>query len=295
MYLLTNEQLILIIDKIDQAASSHNQWYKKLLRVFISNVAPDPADLKPEAHKFCDFGKWYESYSDKKFIKENSAFISLDKTHCNVHLKAKKLLHYITNKSPIPIDKWDQFDLEVDKMRAEFKLLRNEISERIQNQDPLTGAKTRASMLTTLQEHYALFQRGKQNCALVMMDLDHFKRINDTYGHSSGDKVLITVVDCVKKTLRPYDSIYRYGGEEFLIFMPDTNLEQAQVVAERLRVGIAEQRIPFEQHKTEVQVTASFGVTVFTELRTVEEAIDLADAAIYKAKAAGRNKVIAEV
>lgn len=297
MHLLTNEQLILIIDKIDQAIYNHHQWYKKILRIFISRLEPNPIDLKPEAHTRCDFGKWYESEScsDKTFIKENAAFISLGETHYNVHLKARKLLQCIADKQPIPIEKWDQFDLYVAKMRTEFKLLRDEISERIKNQDPLTGAKNRASMLPTFHEHYALFERDKQDCALAMLDLDHFKHINDTYGHSSGDKVLSTVVECVKKLLRPYDSIYRYGGEEFLLFMPDTNLEQAEVVAERLRVSIAELRIPIERFQTEVQVTASFGVTVFTESRTVEESIDLADEAMYKAKAAGRNRVIAEV
>lgn len=295
MHLLTNEQLILIIDKIDQAIDNHEQWYKKLLRIFISRLEPNSIDLKPEAHTLCDFGRWYESYSSKTFIKENAAFISLGETHYNVHLKARKLLQCIADKLPIPIEKWDQFDLYVAKMRTEFKLLRDEFSERIQNQDPLTSAKNRATMLPTLHEHYALFERDKQDCALAMLDLDHFKHINDTYGHSSGDKVLVAVVGQIKKLLRPYDSIYRYGGEEFLIFMPDTNLEQAQVVAERLRVGIAELRIPFERFQTKVQVTASFGVTAFTEYRTVEESIDLADEAIYKAKAAGRNKVIVEV
>ncbi|MFT7406354.1 MAG: diguanylate cyclase [Zhongshania sp.] len=122
---------------------------------------------------------------------------------------------------------------------------------------------------------------------IAMVDLDHFKRINDHYGHAEGDVVLVSTVKKLKSHLRPYDRIYRYGGEEFIICMPSTTLDQSSEVIERMRVVITAQH--FDVGKA--HVTATFGVSVLRASRTVEESIHCADKAMYRAKAAGSNRV----
>ena len=176
-------------------------------------------------------------------------------------------------------------------MRLEIWAARHEFAETLKNRDSLTEAQTRTGLLTDLRKQHSLVLRGKQTYALAMLDFDHFKRINDSYGHAAGDTVLASTVQCVKSHLRPYDRIYRYGGEEFLICMPSTTLEQAGEMMERLRLAISEQHFEFG----DIQVTASFGVTVLRESQTVEESINGADKAMYKAKNTGRNCVVLDV
>tara|TARA_R110001592_G_scaffold6774_3_gene36680 strand:- start:7842 stop:8717 length:876 start_codon:yes stop_codon:yes gene_type:complete len=283
---LSNQQVQKVILELDQALSSHEQWYKNLQRVLISHTAPEPSDLKNDAHLHCDFGQWYTS-PHVQFLQENPLFISLGKAHEKMHRRARHLIQRISDGLPILVRDWDPFDDSIVKMRVKIQALREEFAAVVQNRDPLTEAKTRARLLTELCEQQALVQRGKQLCVIAMVDLDHFKRINDEYGHAAGDIVLVSTVKQLKSHLRPYDRIYRYGGEEFIICMPSTSVEQSREVIERMRVAIAAQHFDFGK----AHVTASFGVSVLRASRTVEESIHCADKAMYRAKAAGRNRV----
>jgi diguanylate cyclase (GGDEF)-like protein len=287
----TNQQLQTVISQIDQAIYNHDQWYKNLLRVLVSHLPPDEADMMPDAHLRCRFGQWYDS-PQSTFIQNDPAFLTLGEAHENMHSSARTLLQRATDGKPIPISDWDMFDNKLEKMRLEFHALRHEFASIAQNRDSLTEAQNRASMLPGMRDQQALVQRGRQTCALVMFDLDHFKRVNDEYGHAAGDKVLVSTVRCLKAILRPYDRIYRYGGEEFIVCMPSTSLEQAHVVAERMRTAIEAERIQYDDSSEPLQVRASFGVTVLTKTRTVEESIDSVDKAMYKAKVSGRNRVV---
>jgi len=125
-----------------------------------------------------------------------------------------------------------------------------------------------------------------------MIDLDHFKRVNDDHGHVAGDTVLVSIVQCLKTMLRPYDRIYRYGGEEFLLSMPGTTPEQATQVAERMRATVSTLKVRLNSSDRELHVTASFGIAPLLSNRTVEESIDHADKAMYSAKTAGRDRVV---
>jgi diguanylate cyclase (GGDEF)-like protein len=127
-----------------------------------------------------------------------------------------------------------------------------------------------------------------------MLDLDHFKQVNDEHGHLAGDKVLISTVQCLQAILRPYDRIYRYGGEEFLLCMPGTTPEEAREVAERMCHAVAAQRIQPDGTDHILRVTASLGVTMLDPSRSVEDSIESADRAMYEAKKLGRNRVVTE-
>jgi diguanylate cyclase (GGDEF)-like protein len=121
------------------------------------------------------------------------------------------------------------------------------------------------------------------------MDLDHFKKINDTYGHQAGDVVLQEATACVASILRPYDILARYGGEEFIIFVAEINRESVIQLTERIRCLIAETKIQIND--TTLSVTSSFGVAPAAPVNDLDSAISLADSALYQAKQEGRNKV----
>ena len=125
----------------------------------------------------------------------------------------------------------------------------------------------------------------------MMIDLDHFKEINDRHGHAAGDVVLSLTAQCLQARVRPYDRVYRYGGEEFLVSMPQVTVDAAVDAAERLRAAVAAQQIHAAAGGAALQVTASFGVAALEAAAPVEASIDRADKALYQAKSAGRNRV----
>ena len=152
--------------------------------------------------------------------------------------------------------------------------------------DELTGLLNRREFNQRLEHELNRKDRYANQCALVMLDVDHFKSINDHYGHPTGDQVLVTVSKLIASQVREVDSIARWGGEEFLILLPETDAEQATRVAEKLRIALQAQKL--------VQVggvTASFGVTEYRQGDDTDALIKRADAALYEAKSAGRNCV----
>ncbi|CCD10686.1 MULTISPECIES: GGDEF domain-containing protein [Legionella] len=160
----------------------------------------------------------------------------------------------------------------------------------IHSRDALTGALSRVTMLSTLREQQEIIKRQGQSCCLVMVDLDYFKEINDRHGHQMGDRVLATAVRLFIENLRAYDKVFRYGGEEFLLCLPFTDLDMGFAMSERLRKVL--EAITIDDGKEHlIQVTASFGLALLEPNKPIEESIEHADKALYLAKSEGRNRV----
>jgi len=156
--------------------------------------------------------------------------------------------------------------------------------------DPLTQANNRRALMETLELELRRSHRYRHPFAFLFLDIDHFKEINDRYGHAFGDKVLQRIVEIAKGQVRPPDIVGRYGGEEFAIGLVECSLEGALRIAERIRLRIAEASMVWEQNVA--SVTVSIGVAMLTpDVDQVESLIDRADRALYEAKAKGRNRV----
>jgi diguanylate cyclase len=289
MLQLTTDELQKATAQLDQAIYNHEQWYKNLQRVLIARLPPDAADLEGDAHHRCRFGQWYDGQG-ADLLGGHEAFAALGEAHKQMHDGASRLLQRSADDLPISVSDLDQFNNLLDRLRLELQSLRGELVEMAQNRDPLTGVRNRTSLLVELREQQALVNRGAQQCAVIMVDLDHFKEINDRDGHAVGDAVLAATARCLHTHLRAYDRIYRYGGEEFLVSMPQVALATAVEAAERLREAVAAQEIDTSGSPA-VKITASLGVAALEAGLPVEEAIDRADKALYRAKAAGRNRV----
>lgn len=170
------------------------------------------------------------------------------------------------------------------------KLMEEELLE-LATKDSLTGFLNRRYFLVRLQEEFARVQRNPQLAASVLMlDLDHFKRVNDTYGHACGDALLRHFAEIVRSQLRKVDLVGRMGGEEFAIVLPDTDLIKAGTFAERLRLHVAE--TPLQRDQQSIRMTVSIGIALMDSGATgPESSLTLADRALYTAKQAGRNRV----
>lgn len=158
--------------------------------------------------------------------------------------------------------------------------------------DALTGLWNRAAILDTVQRETARHQRTASPLGIIMADVDHFKKINDTHGHLTGDIILREVAQRMVGSVRNYDFVGRYGGEEFLIVLPHCGLDDLVAGAERIRLSIAEN--PVKSETGNLSISASFGVLSAqpgAEFTGYESFLQLADAALYRAKANGRNRV----
>jgi two-component system cell cycle response regulator len=165
----------------------------------------------------------------------------------------------------------------------------HEIVFRMAITDGLTNVANRKQLDTVLAEELPRAQRQGRLLSLLMIDIDHFKSINDTYGHPTGDSVLRGVASMLSKRLRSTDKLARYGGEEFCLVLPETSLSSAVRIAEELRDMVAQQT--FAAEGREIRVTVSIGVAAATPVMTVEQLYKAADDMLYKAKNSGRNRV----
>jgi diguanylate cyclase (GGDEF)-like protein len=158
-------------------------------------------------------------------------------------------------------------------------------------QDAMTGLYNRRFIEAYVETLQASVIRKGVHLAVLMFDVDHFKKVNDTYGHDAGDKVLVAVAGVLKETLRKSDILVRYGGEEFLAFLMDTTGEGGVIAAEKLRAAVEARKIPLPG--TTLQKTISIGVADFpADSSDFWEAVKYADAALYTAKERGRNRVV---
>ena len=174
--------------------------------------------------------------------------------------------------------------------KAKFELLQAQESLRFHAEhDSLTGVLNRRAIRDVLRRELARCRRESQTLGVIVADVDHFKKINDHYGHGAGDAALVAVVQRITATLRPYDVIGRYGGEEFLIIAPGCDLELAQKLAERVRVAVCNE--PIDLGNETATISASLGATLGTATSDPEFLVEVADAAMYQAKRNGRNRV----
>jgi diguanylate cyclase (GGDEF)-like protein len=184
------------------------------------------------------------------------------------------------------------------KVQLKVKLLQDDLKERNQrlegllDTDHLTQLANRRHLMRTLNQEFQRSQRSAHAVSLIMIDIDHFKAINDTYGHQQGDLVLKIVAETFRDQVREYDLASRFGGEEFALVLPDTGPAKALQVAERIREAI--QALRFSGSLEPLRMTISLGVATFPNkaIRDIEDLIRVADDALYSAKHQGRNRVV---
>ncbi len=157
--------------------------------------------------------------------------------------------------------------------------------------DVLTGLNNRNSLTKDLQHSLGLSKRYNTPFSLLMIDIDFFKKINDTHGHAAGDLALVAVAKSIKDSIRDSDVAFRYGGEEFVIILNNTGEPGTSLLAERIRQNIEDLVISTDD--TELKLTTSVGSAILSESESCEELLKRADAALYQAKNSGRNRVVA--
>ena len=287
----TTEKIKLIIQVLEQAVSEHHGWLNDWHRSLIFGQTLAKICFSKDSYRRCGFGQWYYSQSSP-ILSDHSVFILIGQIHRDLHNKAFVLADKIKHYGTISIKDYDLFIAKEQDFSKKIFDLRDELREILFEIDSLTDIFNRQAFFRILSYEYERASRTGQPCCICMVDLDHFKTINDTYGHLVGDRVLRAVANYLIGKLRPYDSICRYGGEEFLICLPNTKLDKAKKIVNRLRIGLFSLPIDLDNDK-QVNIKASFGITKIATNIAIDDNITRADDALYVAKDSGRNQAVA--
>lgn len=273
----TNYIVPIIGEMIDKFVSDH------LVYIFINNELVWPSSCKDE--------KIFELI---KCLNNKSEYILTPDKKIGLFpmISENKLLGCIVTKSTDNIlsEKEIEYLEQLSSQSATTLNRANVYAEILKHAtlDALTGFYNRRQLEERIKQEASSARRQHRSLCAIMTDIDYFKKVNDTYGHSAGDLVLKTVSREIKNQLRDYDVAGRYGGEEFVILLPFTKIEEAKMVAERLRNAVESKKIELAG-KQHINVTISLGVS---EYKGEKDFIENADKALYKAKESGRNKVI---
>ncbi|MBI5164625.1 MAG: diguanylate cyclase [Magnetospirillum sp.] len=259
---------------LDRAAIEHLSW---LTRIHCALMFPDPvpaAPPQPPTIPACE-----------------PVLGPAQAAHRAMAAQATAMMEAAAADRRVDAGRYRAFMAAVDAYSREARKAETLCRRVVMETDPLTGIHNRQGMMRELRREWTRTMRTGRPCALALADLDHFKRVNDTHGHTVGDFVLCAAARFFQRRLRPYDLVYRYGGEEFLFCLPDTTVATAAQVLDRLRGLMA--RVPVVlPDGARLAVTVSIGVAEMAAGRSVQETIDAADAALYAAKTAGRDRVV---
>lgn len=286
---LEREQVERLTEEIEVIIAAHLAWFRRLNKALVFGDALSLDETAPEAYRHSAFGKWYYR-AEPHPLAEYGEFQALAPIQQAMHSAASQVLNDCRQGCRPMREEYDRcIDLSL-KLNTQLRHLQLEVIGELLATDTLTGAFTRRGMIGKLQGEQERALRIQRPCSICLLDFDRFKRVNDELGHPAGDAVLRQGIRYVISALRKYDSIFRFGGEEFLICLPGTPLTDAQQVIERIRAGLELLPIALPSGET-YHATASFGLAEMHLRRPVEDSIDAADQALYQAKEAGRNRV----
>lgn len=286
-----NAEVASFIGELDAAVETHMSWARRVLRCAVLHTSPGRDVLAENAHELCRFGRWFVS-NEARFIEiDAKKSQKIETVHKLMHDAIRSICTNILTRQPgrkTDLDAFESTQSELIALLSDFKTL---MLSRVTRIDPLTGLPLRYTIEDDFNRIRKICKRNKTLPYLAMIDIDHFKRINDKYGHPIGDLALRYLADTVKSTLRPDDILYRYGGEEFLLLMQCQNEAEANIAALRIINSIRGQPIPIPDG-TPLTMTITLGITLVGTDDTLDSVIKRADHALYEGKGAGRNRFI---
>lgn len=279
------------IAELDVAVEAHMNWTRRILRCVALHTSPGEDVLAPLAHTLCRFGHWITlSRSQFEALDPHSTH-RIEVIHQAMHDAMRTICSDVLAGKPVQstdLEAFEQTQSEMIGLLARFKTL---ILSSAVRHDPLTGLPLRYG----IERDFILCQKDSQRnhnlLYAAMIDIDHFKRINDNYGHPVGDIVLRHLAGTMKTCLRGNEPLYRFGGEEFLWFMHCKSAEEAGLSADRLLTAIRTTPIPITD-ALPIRLTVTIGLALVGDQEELSSVIKRADAALYEGKHSGRDRYV---
>jgi diguanylate cyclase (GGDEF)-like protein len=280
-----------LLRELDLALQEHFIWLKTWHRALLCGPAEGVVSLSSEASDLGRFGTWFLRNQHSGLVNQ-PAVRSIARLHEDLRERARALAARAVDGGDLPAADYDAFMEAASAFVLQVRRLERAFTAVFSDVDPLTGVLNRQAMRRELERERARAVRTGRQCTLAIADLDHFKAVNDRHGHAAGDRVLTAAAELFAGGLRAYDSVYRYGGEEFLFCLPEAPIETARQILERILDALSARPIPLADG-TQLAVTCSFGIAEMTPDAGIEETIARADQALYAAKKRGRARVCA--
>jgi len=267
------------------------EWTRRVLRCAVLHAAPGDDALAPLAHTLCRFGRWF--VLNKVHFEKLDALNTrtLETVHQSMHDAVRSICTDLLAGRPGQIshlEAFEQTQTELIKLLAGFKtqFLANTVRH-----DQLTGLPMRYGIETDFIQVQKNCRRNKTLFYIGMIDVDHFKQVNDRYGHPVGDIVLRHLADTLKRITRPNEPLYRFGGEEFLFLMQCQDLEGAAAAAQRFINAVRSAPVPIPQAEP-LALTVTLGLACVGNDELMASAVARADRALYEGKKAGRDRFV---
>lgn len=279
------------LEQLQQAAHNHAEWQENLLRAIVGGIPRDLTDLVEGTRASCRFDRWFYERAPAQLWGQ-PAFVAIGAEHERLHRIAEQLLLEMASDAPVVVEDFVGLLAGRARLRIKLESLKLELRSAWRNWDEQTGAYARAGMLPELRAWGELAKQRVQPCCIALMELDPAKEIDDSHRQPGGDDVLAAAIRILTQCLRPYDKVFHYGGDAFLICMPGTDLEIGQTVIKHVRDALAARSPLAGPDGIALPLTASFGLALLDPDVTVEASIERADQALLLAKTAGRNRAI---
>ncbi|MBU2641505.1 MAG: diguanylate cyclase [Gammaproteobacteria bacterium] len=280
------------IIELDAAVEAHLGWTRRVMRCAVLRASPGDDVLASEAHMLCRFGHWIASQRSH-FEKLNARKTQqLEAVHQTMHDAIRALCVNILAGQPgasADLETFEQSQSELIGLMAWFKT--QFLAEAMCN-DPLTGLPLRFGIEDEFMQAQKVVRREGTQLYLAMIDVDHFKNINDQYGHAVGDRALQHLTRSLSSALRPNEPLFRFGGEEFLLMMQCPSPEAATIAAKRIVEQVRNTPLPLDSSAEPIRMTITLGLTQAQNGEFIDEVIDRADQALYAGKRGGRDRYV---
>ena len=273
----------LLSQTIDDTITWMGMWSRLALTTTPDRGASTESLTAPES-----FALWRREAA--KALQDQPTLERLGVLHDQMHRAARLVMLKTPEGHTVSPQDYDSVASKYQELVTGLRRVERALAAAESGLDILTGLRSRLGMQDDLTREFSRFQRSGKPFCLVLMDIDHFKKVNDTYGHESGDRVLSSVANHISRSLRPFDDAWRWGGEEFLLCLKETNLTGGCLALERVREGLEKTPIKLANGQV-IRVTASFGLVAVHKDATIDTMLIDADKALYRAKEGGRNRI----
>lgn len=283
------------IAELDAAVEAHMDWTRRILRCVILRSPPGEDMLDLEAHTLCHFGAWFRTHRELFELMDAPSAARVGTVHQAMHDAIRSICSDVVDGrtgEEADLAAFEASQSELIGLLARFKTLILSTAHRL---DPLTRLPLRYGIESDFVLYQKETRRNRSLLYLVMIDVDNFKPINDTYGHLIGDRVLHHLADTLKRSLRDDEPLYRYGGDEFLWLLKCKSATEARQSARRVLAIVNTTPMPMDDSGEILRLTVTLGLAQVSKQDDLERAIQRADQALYEGKSNGRNQfVIAE-
>lgn len=279
------------IAEFDAAIEAHMEWTRRILRCAVLHVSPGEDVMKPMAHTLCKFGRWLSANLPSLNAIDIGSVRRIEAAHQTMHEAIRCICSDVIHGKPGNISDLESFEKSQSELLTLLATLKTFVLSNAAQIDPLTDLPLRHNIESDYNFCLKDVNRNHNLLYVALIDIDFFKRINDTYGHPAGDIVLRHLADSLKFTLRGSDHLYRYGGEEFLWLMRCKSAEEAEHSARRTIITIRTTPVTIPDIPP-LSMTITLGLTQAGKNEDFASVINRADLALYEGKNAGRDRYV---